>query len=134
VLQQPVAQRVNRDKAAGPDLQTLQVSAGDRVIDRGAANPSKAAGFGWRYCENPYIRGCDRVRLPHFSSIVARTLANEGELADKWLLKKDCSISSSFERASTFAGKSPNPVEGERRGVSVGRRSPVETVRSEEWP
>jgi len=61
------------------------------VIDRGAANPSKAAGFGWRYCENPYIRGCDRVRLPHFSSILARTLANEGELADKWLLKKDCS-------------------------------------------
>jgi hypothetical protein len=73
------------------------------VIDRGAANPSKAAGFGGRYCENPHIRGYDCVRLPHLSPILARTLANEGELADKWLLRKDRSTSSSFKQASTFA-------------------------------
>jgi hypothetical protein len=92
VFQQPLAQCFNGDKAARPDLQTFKFSGGDRVVNRGATDPRKAAGFDRRYCENPDIRDCDPVRLPHFSSSLTRTLANEDELADKWLLKKGRSL------------------------------------------
>jgi hypothetical protein len=110
VFQQPLAQCINSDEATGPDLQALQVSAGDRVINRGAANSRKAAGFGRRHRKYLRIRAYGRVRFPHFFSNFIRFKANEGKRADKWLLKKGCSISSSFQQP-TLSSEISNPVE-----------------------